>query len=206
MFIATCLGFLFIGYKLTSGGSDLPQGQLNLQVAPSSATVLIDGKPAKNGEMMVDIGEHEIGITMLGFKSYETVVNITQATPAYVGVILSPDSEDTQDWFENHPADQELSQTISDRQVDSSSQDITTKYPIFSELPTVFGDGADGLINIDSEAAINDSGKPSIGIYAADPQKRQEAISWIINRDYTISDLDVVFYGARIPIGSEETE
>ncbi|HYH36486.1 MAG TPA: hypothetical protein VD706_03235, partial [Candidatus Saccharimonadales bacterium] len=67
----------------------------------------------------------------------------------------------------------------------------------------VFGNGAGGLIKIESEAAIGNSGKPSIGIYASTPRQRQQAMDWINNRNYTVSDLDVVFYSPNIPIHSE---
>ena len=197
------LGFFVWGYLITLRGSDLPQGKLNVLVAPAEANVLLDGSSIKSGERYVDIGPHKIKITMSGFKSYENIVNITQADETYVGVILDPNSPNTKDWFEDHPDDQKLSEGINDQQVDSSSAEVTRKYPIFVRLPVVFGNGAGGLTKIGSEAALNNSGKPSIGIYASTPGQRQQALDWISNRNYTISDLDVVFYGAQIPLNSE---
>lgn len=200
------LGFFLTGYMVTARGKDLPQGQLKLEVAPAAADISVDGKSIKPGEKEFDIGPHKVSITMDGFESYETVVNITQGAPAYIGVILDSNNPYTKDWFDNNADDRKLSESISSQASDSSSEETIRKYPIFSVLPVVFGNGAGGLTKIDSESALNGSGKPSIGIYASTPQQRQQALDWIGNRNYTISDLDVVFYGARIPIRSGSAE
>lgn len=197
------LSFLIVGYLITSGSHDLPQGQLKIELAPSEARVFIDGISANAGEKTIDIGTHKIRITMPGFTSYERTVNITQSVEVYVGIILNSSSTDTKDWFTNHPDDQKITESINDQLSDSQAQEVARKYPIFNRLPGIFGNGSGGLTRIESEAALNNSGKPSIGIYASNPQQRHEALDWINNRDYTISDLDVVFYGARIPIKTE---
>lgn len=194
------------GYFITVGGNNLPQGKLNIKAAPSGAKVYIDNKKASQGEQQLDIGSHTIKVAMDGFKTYIKSVNITQANGTYIAAILNPDSSTTQNWYKNHPDDQKLVEAISSQQFDSTSATILTKYPIFSRLPVEFGNGAGGLTQIASEAALNNSGKPSIGIHAFTPLQRQQALEWIYSRDYTISDLDVVFYGARIPLNTGVSE
>ncbi|HYH36340.1 MAG TPA: PEGA domain-containing protein, partial [Candidatus Saccharimonadales bacterium] len=101
LLVAGGLACLLIGCFITTRGNDLPQGKLNVQAAPSEATILVDEKSAKPGERNVDIGPHKIKVVMEGFKPYETTVTVTQADPTYVGVILDPDSPDTRNWYKD---------------------------------------------------------------------------------------------------------
>ncbi|HEX5744315.1 MAG TPA: hypothetical protein VFX84_02595, partial [Candidatus Saccharimonadales bacterium] len=121
-------------------------------------------------------------------------------TPVYIGVILESDSDETSNWYEDNPEDRKISEGINDHLSDSRGQAVATKYPVFDVLPAVFGNGQGGLTRIDSEAALDGADKPSIGIYAVNPQQRQLALAWIDSRGYTLSDVDVVFYGANIPL------
>jgi hypothetical protein len=191
---------MWAGYLKTSRVHDLPQGQIDVEVAPAGADISIDGQKWDSGLSDIDIGPHKIRVSLDGFKPHETTVDVTQAEKAYVGVVLRSGSDDTKGWYTDHPDDQKIAEGIGDHVNDSRNQGVSTKYPIFSRLPAVFGDGHDGLIKIESEAALEGAGKPSIGVYAAGPQQRRVALEWIQSRGYLLSDIDVVFYGASIPL------
>lgn len=194
------VGFFMIGFMVTYRRHDLPQGQLTLAASPSMADISIDGSRVGSGRRSIDVGTHVIQVSATGFTTYKTTVNVSQSRPKYIGAILKSSSGDTANWYTDHPSDQKLSEAINDRLSDTNSGEITTDYPFFSKLPVYFGDGHGGLIRIDSEAAILNSGKPSVGIYAAGPSQRQQAIEWFKSRGYSFSGIDVIFYGPNIPL------
>jgi hypothetical protein len=198
--VVICVCCFDAGYKLTVNGSTLPQNSVNFEVAPEDSVVQVDGKKISAGTKDMDIGPHKIVVTHEGFETYKTTLDVDQSGEQYIGVILKSASKDTTDWYTDHPSDQKLSESISDHLNDASAQNISTKYPLLSTLPAVFGDGSGGLTRIESETAINNSGKPVLGIYAAGPAQRQAALVWINSRNYSLSDLDVVFYGTSIPV------
>ncbi|HEX5743939.1 MAG TPA: PEGA domain-containing protein, partial [Candidatus Saccharimonadales bacterium] len=84
LLIIACALFMWLGYLKTSRAHDLPQGQINIEVAPAEADIMIDGRQAPAGENEVDIGPHKVKVAMEGFSAYENTVDVTQSTPVYI--------------------------------------------------------------------------------------------------------------------------
>jgi len=186
---------------MTARKTVLPQGTVELMVAPEKSRITLNGEEVKTGIKKVDIGPHVVSVSREGFSTYQKRIDVTQANNSFVGVVLSPSTKETKDWYKNNEVDAKISEGIASLSNDSSAGEIAQKYPVFSILPGVFGDGRGGITRIDSEASVNNSGKPSIGITAKNPQQRKLALAWIANRGYDISGIDVVFHSAQIPPG-----
>lgn len=110
---------------------------LDLLVAPSSATITIDGKTYKNGTYRFVPGEIKVIISKEGFKTEEKTValeaNVTTKLYTYIMPI-----DGSFEWYLQHEDEQLLLNTIGDNEASEASASYLEKYPVVNELPIVY--------------------------------------------------------------------
>jgi hypothetical protein len=62
---------------------------VNLTGVPASARVLVDGTPAVESPLALDLGEHSIRVEREGFEPFATTVTVPGNTPVNVAVVLT---------------------------------------------------------------------------------------------------------------------
>jgi len=63
---------------------------IEVLVAPSSAKVMIDGKPYSNGEYELSVGEYDVVVEEEGFESYRATILVSDKHKTYVATCLQP--------------------------------------------------------------------------------------------------------------------
>jgi uncharacterized protein YraI len=179
---------------------------LQIQVAPSGAQVAIDGHSAGSGKYEINPGEHTITVSRQGFATQTSGANVRAGQTAYFGAILEPNSSATQDWYNKHSSDQQLSQVIADRGSDYNSASNTQANPFLAQLPLSYGDGNGGQITIAPGVPLSGSSQPAIYVNATTPAERQGVLTYMRSRGYDPATMDMVFYDTSNPLqisGSE---
>lgn len=83
---------------------------IEVLVAPTSATITIDGKEYTNGEYVLAPGQYEVAIKATGFETYNGSVVVTDNHKSFVSVCLVPNSE-SGNYYETHAEDSTICQS-----------------------------------------------------------------------------------------------
>lgn len=128
LIVATII-LVIIALNLTS------TAELELLIAPSSATVLIDDKEYQNGTFRIPSGEHTISITKDGFTPKKYSFNTSSTSKIYDYII---ETDGTYDWYLSHPDDSLLLTQIGDYHSDQLASSALEKHPIIEHLPIIY--------------------------------------------------------------------
>lgn len=109
--------------------------EIELRIAPSSATVTIDGKPYENGTFRISTGVHTIKIEKSGFTTKEYTFDTTKTDKIY-DYLLENDGGYT--WYLNHKEDALLLTSIGDYLTTLESTKYTSEYPVSTVLPIIY--------------------------------------------------------------------
>lgn len=110
-----------------------PTSEVEVLVAPSSATITINGKVYKNGTYKLPRGNVSVKIEKDGFTPKNYTFNTSTNNKLYD--YLTQDG--SLSWYETHSDDAIILTTIGDYEADMLSSSFTEKNPISKELPLI---------------------------------------------------------------------
>ena len=109
---------------------------LDILVAPTSATITIDGQTYTNGTYKIEPTSTTATITAEGFTSQEVPLNIIGGETTTLYLYLIPTDGDM-NWYLDHPDDMMIVTQIGDLQALATSDAYHTEHPISQVLPIV---------------------------------------------------------------------
>lgn len=112
-------------------------GEVEICVAPESATVTIDGKEYQNGTYRLPTGELKVHIEKDGFTSQDLSINNSGANVTKIYAYLVQ-SDGSMSWYNTHESDALLLNTIGDYLAEKKAEEYTEKHPIISSLPIIY--------------------------------------------------------------------
>lgn len=127
--------FVFALMVFGSRSTQKNTATVKLMVAPSGATVKLDGKGIKQGTLNVSFGQHNITASKSGFQAQTKSFTVQPKETRFVGIALTSNSASTADWYNKHPADAELSQEINNQNFGQGSNDALAANPLLRQLP-----------------------------------------------------------------------
>lgn len=166
---------------------------VEIEVSPRGSTISIDGKRSSEGKNSIDSGIHTIKIEKKGFTAIEEQFSLDKNENKYLGYALASDSEKTSSYYDKNQEELRRMEGIVGKAEDTKSENFSMRMPLLQDLPvTLLGD-QNKLIDIDSGNSIKQNGPPAIYISAENVNSRLQAIKWIRDRGYEVSDYDIVF-------------
>jgi hypothetical protein len=168
---------------------------LDILVAPSGATVKLNGHGILVGQAHVAPGNYVIKVSRQGFAEKEQTVSVAGGETRFVGIILVSNDASTALWYENHPEDDILTEKIVGQVVQQESADAVLQNPFIEKLPIL---GPGDTYRIDSGVSLAGSSQPAIYILAVSPKAREAAINKIKYMGYDPEKMEII-YSAEAP-------
>ena len=109
--------------------------EVEILVAPASATVKIDDKNYDNGTFRIPVGEHSVYIEKEGFISQEFTINTMTTNKIYAYL---KQSDDSLSWYYDHESDALLLTKIGDFLSDQEAKKFNALHSIIEHLPIVY--------------------------------------------------------------------
>lgn len=109
--------------------------EIEIKVAPASATILIDDKKYENGTFRIPSGAHTVKIEKEGFISKEFSFDTNTTTKVY-SYLVGPN--DDYSWYLSHNEDALILTSIGDYEAKLQSTKFQTDYPISVVLPIIY--------------------------------------------------------------------
>lgn len=107
---------------------------LDLLVAPTSATITINGKKYHNGQHKLSAGTYDVKISKKDFNTKTFTLNLKSNQTTNLHTYLDQtDGKDT--WYLNHNDDDLIRTQIGDEEATKQAEDYEKKYPIIKLLP-----------------------------------------------------------------------
>ncbi len=135
--ISIIFALLLIGAIIAAIINSKYSATLDLLVAPRDATILIDGKPYKNGQYNFEPGEITVNISMDGFTSEEQQLTLKAGETTKYYTYLIP-TDGSLDWYLEHEDDMMLMNTIGDANAALDSNEYLEENPIVEVLPIIY--------------------------------------------------------------------
>lgn len=169
-----------------------PRATLVFSLAPSEATVSINGKKQeiKNqqsvtvspGELTVITSRSEFAddtqkITIKNGETYNIIVILSAQTEAALKLLQTPES-------------QQIMEQRTGRQVQEATEKANDAYPILTVLP--INDKYYTILPCSSEKYPNDATKVAVCIKLYDLEARQSALDEITNRGFKLEDYEII--------------
>ena len=196
IFVGTIL--VFAGLGLVQLFNNIRYGSsIIIEVAPTDATVTINGNKAKIGKNLANSGTYQIGASREGFEPYTKTIKVGNDEDAYAGLVLYPKESEFSNWYLDNRSEAENAESISGKNSDIVATQNKQNSPLITRLPAIYRP-----FSIDygkSKKYPNDPGKIAIYIKALNPADRQSALRWIENRGFNPADYEIVFSNYRNP-------
>ena len=109
--------------------------EIEIRVAPISATVSIDGKTYQNGTFRIPSGIHNVKIEKSGFQTKEFTFDTNVSDKLYSYLV---ENDGSYNWYLNHNEDSLLLTSIGDYESKIASGNYTKNYPIIQVLPIIY--------------------------------------------------------------------
>lgn len=185
--IALVIVFLLwtVGLKL----SRLGEVPVELNVAPKTAAVIVDGKQVRGSTIYISKGDHQIDAKLDGFDLYTKKHNVKG--PQKIGVLLNPVSEKGYKYLEDHPEIQLEREAIGSASFYESADAVQKIHgDLIARLPYT-----DPLFYMSYGDSQRSSNKEGVALYisAYDVSARKLAIDTLRDWGYDPSDIEIVF-------------
>ena len=108
---------------------------ISIQVTPSSAKITLDGRSVSSGDIKVKPGTYTVSATKDGFEAQEVTVEAKANQVSSALLILTSNSEDTKNWYQEHEEDRLLLESISGTSFDHETNIMANKYPVINFIP-----------------------------------------------------------------------
>lgn len=132
--IITALIVMAIQYNQTT--------EVEILVAPASATTLIDGKEYKNGTYRLPNGEHTIKITKENFTPKDFTFNTKDTNKIYTYLV---GTDGDMSWYQNHEDDALLLTQIGSYEADIEEAKYAEENPIIDKFPIIYANYDENL-------------------------------------------------------------
>lgn len=170
---------------------------INILVAPSSATVEINGKNYKNnGTIKLEPGNYTVIISADTFTSQEIPVELTKNETADIYTYLIP-TNGSMDWYINHPEEEMLVTSIGSKKAQQTSNEYYKKYPIATILPILVVESSPEWreYRIDGGQFDDCQKDPDFCIVITDStgNNRDRAIKAIQDKGYNPNDYEIIY-------------
>ncbi len=176
--------FALVTYFLITSVSRQGETKLNIQTVPSSATIVIDGKPARKSAYLSP-GEHIVNISASGFETQEDSINLSEGTLTKY-YPLTPVSESAKAWAKkNQSLYLQLEGKVAE-QNKVEGEAFAKNNPITNVLPY-----RGALYDIEYRQKSN--GQIVILIIAESAENRAFALRKIENMGYQPTDFEIEF-------------
>lgn len=170
--------------------------KITLTFAPKSADAKIGDMRASFGDNDVKPGTYKVEISKKGFATYTQTVTAEAGKTLLVEAALVSNDPSTADWYQTHTDDYTIAQGIGDRRADREYTYMTNTFPIAKDLPIV---GVGSTYRVDYGISPTDSTKYAVLISYDTEADKQDALTAIRTKGYTLSDYEVV-YSQNSPI------
>ncbi len=163
---------------------------INLYFAPQSADVKIGSGSGKFGDNFVKPGTYKVVISKKGFATYTEEVTVKAGDIVGVDAALTSTSSETANWYQDHPDDYTIAQTIGDRKADNEHEKFVAGFPIVKVLPIV------GLYNsyrVDYGPSPTVDGQFALFIRYQSEAAKQEALKAIKSKGYDADSYEVIY-------------
>lgn len=159
---------------------------VQIQTVPSSARVTLNGKKISSSKTYLEPGEYVFSASEDGFETNSAEVPIS-ASRQYVGLILSPISEEAKKWaVDNQTEYAEIGSRVSNDRVSIAEKDN----PLLEKLPYY---DIIGPFAIDFDFGSEGSLKAKTVIRNSTPNGRLKALKWIREQGVDPADLMIEF-------------
>lgn len=159
---------------------------VEIQVVPGDAQVFLDGKRISSSKPYLKPGSYVFSATKEGFEKNSAEITIS-ATHRYVGILLSPVSDEAKKWATDNQAKIEQ---IGSRIVTERASVVENENPLLAKLPY---DDIMGPFSIDFGFNTEQSYSAYIIIKNATPAGRVRALQWIRDQGVDPADLTIQF-------------
>ena len=116
--------------------------EVEILIAPASATTLVDGKEYKNGTYRLSNGEHIIKITKENFTPKEFNFNTKDTKKVYAYLI---ETDGSMNWYLNHEDDALILTQIGSYEADIEEAKYAEENPIIDKFPIVYANYDENL-------------------------------------------------------------
>lgn len=190
--IACTLGILLV-LQLSKSTSN----NVILEVAPSDATITMNGEKTSKGAKKLAVGNYTFTAAKSGYETTENIVKVDENTKdKKVRLILTPLSPDAVEYANNHPDEFVKLEEQAGDDTAKEGEDFKTKFPISEVLPF-----KNLLFDIDYTTANTRNGF-KLRITADSATDRAYAIKQIRNWGYEPGDYEIEFANLSNPLGS----
>lgn len=201
---------LFVGFIIFSGITLLivmiftrfNKNPIQINFAPSSAQLTIDGKNSKGGNVYLSKGDHKIKLSQNGWSSNEQTVNAEQESE--VNIIIEPVSEEQKEYLNNNDDIKNELETVSGNQVFYGSDQQIKNYPFLTKLPLEGGVYTVGY----GKKSSNNTKKYGVALYvsASEKEDRELALYNIQNQlGINPSDIEIIYEDFSNPFKESKT-
>lgn len=178
---------LFFFYRYQS----VLSAKLDIQVAPENSAITLNGKPVSAGNYRLKPGNYTVKAVYNGFSPASQNTSLKKGDSKFSGLVLDPDSPQTANWYQSHPSDQRLAESISGRNFDLTASEQLSRLPLIKDLPFV-----DQFFRVDygvSKAHPTDPSAVALYIKYYSAAGKQQALDWLKFKGYDPSKLEIIY-------------
>lgn len=165
---------------------------VTIEVVPTGSTITINSKKTRQGLQKIKPQTVTVTAEKDGFETYSQTFVLNKGSKGYFGIALTPNSPSTENWYREHPEDQQLAESISSQETDRTATALDYSAPIVKALPFI-GPGFQFKIDYGTLNPDGSMDRPVIFIRAISPEGREAALDWIRNRGFDVSDYKIIF-------------
>ncbi|MEO6109523.1 MAG: PEGA domain-containing protein [Candidatus Saccharimonadales bacterium] len=170
----------------------IPRAHLVFSIAPTEATVSINGKTqsVKNQQSItVAPGELKIIVSRNDFGPYTETVTVKNGQTYEVIGALDPQTDAANKLMQT-PEAMEVLQRVTDKKMRADTGKVTKENPLINDLP--INDKYFSIIACASRKYPDDPLKIAICIKLYNPEAKQSALDTITGRGYKLADYEIV--------------
>lgn len=186
LLVSILLFFTILGVIINISKSS----ELDILIAPASSEITINNQKYKNGPYRLYPGTYQVKIQKPDFKTYQTTLELKPNSKSKLYYALKNQAKNN--WYKNHPEDQEILKTINDYQADQFREKVSQD-PIFKITPF---DNYNAGFKI---SPINTKNKLTINIYlytcteSEQPILKQNALKWLKSKHINLKKYNLVY-------------
>ncbi len=181
-------------------------GEIIIDILPTNATVLIDGKKAGQGSHFLNSGVYEVEMSANGFAKNTRSILVEKGSKEIILESLVPNSSEGEKWISDHSEAYAKYEEKGGIAVQKEGVEIRSKFPIIQLLPfTEAGfSGNNSGFTIGYRAPKDDS--LIVTIHASSSLNRQLALSKIKGWGYDPANYTIEFSDFTNPFARDEVE
>ena len=190
--IATILvAFAIFYYALRAGKTSV-----TIAVVPHDATIKMDGKVVKPGNIYLTPGTYTFVASKDGFGDDRQIVKIS-GDSMLIGLTPDPASDEARAWLKNNPDAVTEREALGGMTAERQGAETRDKNPIVKLLPYY---DSEGLYAINYGVEKGDEKHIFILINNSAPEGRKKAVQWMERQGYNPAELDIRFGDFENPL------